>query len=410
MHTKHDQSVSQEQSFPVAAAAVMTNLKTSLAGVFDSCNCLDGTRPIDIARGLGIDMKLAWKSSHLANATQPFDSVRHLPGIAGMRILLDAASVRGGDPMVIGRTLESFKAVQTFITKNCGSRRAFESMVAGLDELGDRRLEQEYRRSLFHGARSVWGLKADVLHRIDVLFPSSIKGLIDCATIRTMGGARRLRGGVPLVFPRPEVVSDRGVESRTGLREPLDPSIRSEELPLVRSLCSGEVPKLQVLERDTGVIHEAPPLEAADPVPYTVSTGEVLRAVQPTVAHGESHGICQLMRLRIPSPLAVFDILVEEELLDPGVKPDSYLASELHVSANFIRNLRNVRLPVSMRSVEIKDGEVPTVAGMDGMGDRLDLALAAAGQPRSRFRWFRLELEYPPICSLIAFECQQSIA
>ena len=410
MQPAEQEIVSQGQSFPVAAAAVMTNLKTSLTGVFESCSCLDGTRPIDIARGLGIDMKLAWKASHLANATQPFDSVRHLPGIAGMRILLDAASSRGGDPRVIGRTLESFKAVQAFISKNCGSRRSFESMVAGLDELGDRRLEQEHRRNLFHGARSVWGLKADVLHRIDVLFPSSIDRLIDCATIRTLGGTRRLRGGVPLVFPRPRVVDDRGVESRTGLREPLDPSVRMGELPLVTSLCSGEVPKMQVREREEGVIYEAPPLEVADAVPYTVSTGELLRAVQPTMVHGDSHGIYQLMRLRIPSPLAVFDILVDDDLLEPDVMPDSYLASELHVSANFIRNVRHVRLPVSIRSVEVKEGEIPEVSGMDGMKDRLDLALEAAGRPRSKFRWFRLELEYPPICSLIAFECEQTFS
>ena len=410
MQHTHQKSVSPAEHFPVAAAAVMTNLKTSLAGVFDSCSCLDGTRPIDIARGLGIDMKLAWKASHLANATQPFDSVRHLPGIAGMRILLDAASSSGGDHRIISRTMECFREVQDFISKNCGSRRAFESMVAGLDELGDRRLEQEHRRNLFHGARSVWGLKADVLHRLDVLFPSSIDRLIDCVTIRTIGGGRRLRGGVPLIFPRPRVVDDRGVESRTGLREPLDSSVQHGELPIVRTLCSGDVPEMKMREREEGIIYEAPPLEVADPTPYTFSTGELLRAVQPTVVHGDSTGIYQLMRLRIPSPLAVFDILIDDELIESDVKPDSYLASELHVSANFIRNVRHVRLPVSIRSEEIQNGRVPEVAGMDKMEERLDIALEASGRPRSRFRWFRLELEYPPICSLIAFECEQPLA
>ena len=403
-----DNEILADQSFPVAAATVMTNLKTALSGVFASCECLEGSRPIDIARGLGIDMKLAWKASHLANATQPFDSVRHLPGIAGMRILLDAAVSRGGDPRIVSRTLESFKAVQSFISKNCGSRRAFESMVAGLDELGDRRLEQEHRRTLFHGARSVWGLKADVLHRLDVLLPSSIDDLLDCVTIRTLGGARRLRGGVPLVFPRPSVVDDRGVESRTGIREPLDTSVGRGELPIVKDLCEGDVPKMQVSKREEGVIYEAPPLDVADPQPYTVSTGELLRGIQPTVVHGDSHGIYQLMRLRIPSPLAIFDVLIDGNLLEPGVKPDSYLASELHVSANFIRNVRHVRLPVGIRAMEIEGEEMPETPGLNGVESRLDLALAAAGRPRSCFRWFRLELEYPPICSLIAFECEQT--
>ena len=277
--------------------------------------------------------------------------------------------LRGGvrQPPCFG-ALEAFKSVQAFISKNCGSRRAFESMVAGLDELGDRRLEQEHRRNLFHGARAVWGMKADVLHRLDVLSPSATDGLLDCATIRTLAGTRRLRGGVPLVFPRPRVVDDRGVESRTGLREPLCRSVKAGDFPVVQELSDGDVPALKIRETNEGVLFEAPPLEAADPAAFTVSTGEVLRAVQPTKAQAESHGIYQLMRLRIPSPLAVFDVLVQQDLLEPDVQPDSYLASELHASANFVQNVRRVRLPVNIRSSEITDGSIPEVAGLNGVG------------------------------------------
>ncbi|MCP4835943.1 MAG: hypothetical protein GY895_14405 [Phycisphaera sp.] len=400
---------SEEKSFPIAAAAVMTDLKNALAAVLESANGVDGNRPIDISRGLGIDMKLAWKASHLANATQPFDSVRHLPGIAGMRIMLDAAAARGCEAAVVLRALEAFKSVQAFISKNCGSRRAFESMVAGLDELGDRRLEQEHRRNLFHGARAVWGMKADVLHRLDVLSPSSTEGLLDCATIRTLAGTRRLRGGVPLVFPRPRAVDDRGVESRTGLREPLCPSAKPGDFPIVEALSEGSVPALKIRQSTDGVLYEAAPLEDADPGPFIVSTGEVLRAVQPMKAQGDSHGIYQLMRLRIPSPLAVFDVLVHHDLLEPDVQPDAYLASELHASANFVQHVRRVRLPVNLRSSELTDGSIPEIEGLNGLGRRLDLSLGTFGRTLEDFRWFRLELEYPPICSLIAFECEQPV-
>ena len=80
-----------DESFPQAAAAVMTELTTALTAVIEGCDRVPGSRPIDISRGLGIDMKLAWKASHLANAAAPFDAVRHLPGAAGVRILLNAA-------------------------------------------------------------------------------------------------------------------------------------------------------------------------------------------------------------------------------------------------------------------------------------------------------------------------------
>ena len=44
------------------------------------------------------------------------------------------------------------------------------------------------------------------------------------------------------------------------------------------------------------------------------------------------------------------------------------------------------------------------VQGLSGMSERI--ALAASVCELSEFRWFRMELVYPPVCSLIAFECE----
>ena len=62
-----------------------------------------------------------------------------------------------------------------------------------------------------------------------------------------------------------------------------------------------------------------------------------------------------------------------------------------------------------MRTTELSGDTLPGVVGIDSgaMAGRLDLAIDAAGLPRNSFRWFRLQVEYPPICSLIAFECEQ---
>ncbi len=280
-------------------------------------------------------------------------------------------------------------------------------MIAEIQEAGDRPPAQADRKRLFEGARSVWGLKADLVHRMDVLHPCSIEGLLDCVTIRTLAGVRRLRGGVPLVFPRPRVVDDRGMESRSSLREPLDADTEVGAFPIVGSLCDGPIPALRMQAREEGVIFEAPPLENADASSFTVVTGEVLRAAQPTRVRGDSHGIYQLMRLRVPSPLAIFDVLVHASLVDQGVQPDSYLASELHVSASFIQNVRRVRLPVGIRLHEVPVDSTPGLDSKGGIQERLDIAMEASGGRREEFRWFRLEVEHPPICSLMAFECEQ---
>jgi hypothetical protein len=385
----------------------MTDLRSALTRLISDCHQVGGTRPIDISRGLGIDMKLAWKMSHLAEAARPFDSARHVPGGAGMRIFLDAAGDRGADPDDVKRTEAAFAKLQAMIAEYCGSRKAFETMVSEIQEAEDRPPALADRERLFEGARSVWGLKADLIHRMDILHPCRVEGLMDCVTIRTLAGTRRLRGGVPLVFPRPRVVDDRGMESRSSLRESLDSGLEVNAFPVVESLCDGPLPTLRPKERDQGIIFEAPPLGGADPSSFTVVTGEILRAAQPTRVQGDSHGIYQLMRLRVPAPLAIFDVLIHDSLVDPGVQPDSYLASELHVSASFIHNVRGVRLPIGIRPREIERTQFPELDSKGGIQARLAIATRALDCRREDFRWFRLEVEYPPICSLVAFECEQ---
>lgn len=385
----------------------MTHLRSALAALLGGCDSVTGTRPIDISRGLGIDMKLAWKMSHLAEAARPFDSARHLPGMAGMRIFLDAARRREADSGDLKQTEDAFESVQKVIAEYCGSRKVFEAMVTEIQKAEDQPPEQADRERLFEGARSVWGLKADLIHRMDILHPCRVEGLLDCVTIRTLAGIRRLRGGVPLVFPRPRVVDDRGMESRSDLREPLDPGVDPNAFPTVGTLCDGPLPTLHAQTRAEGTIYEALPLDGPDSLSFTVVTGEILRAAQPTRVQGDSHGIYQLMRLRVPSPRAIFDVLVHESLVDHDVQPDSYLASELHVSASFIHNVRRVRLPIGVRRREIKANETPDLDSKGGTSARLEIAMQAADCRREDFRWFRLEVEYPPICSLIAFEFEQ---
>ncbi|MEE2972331.1 MAG: hypothetical protein VX672_04330 [Planctomycetota bacterium] len=401
-HLQHD--APNTDSFPVAAAAVMTRLTRSLARVLEGADVVHGMRPIDISRGLGIDMKLAWKASHLANSAQPFDAVRHLPGLAGMRILLDAAVAGGAPRPLAAESLAAFTAVQEVISERCGSRRSFESMISGLDGPGDSRLEEEHRKLLYEGASSVWGMRAETLHRMDVLFHSKSEGLLDCLTIRTMAGFRRLRGDVPVLFPRPKVLDDRGVESRTGKREPIDSSVGPDELPVVRSLARGPVPVIRKKRSSTDVVFEATRSDVADPEPFSIATGEFLRKVQSTRVSGDSHGIYQMMRLRIPAVRAVFDILIHGDVLGPDIAPDTYLGSELHASAALLRDLRQVRLPITVKTEELGVTDEKYVQGLSGMSERI--ALAASVCELSEFRWFRMELVYPPVCSLIAFECE----
>ena len=155
-------------------------------------------------------------------------------------------------------------------------------------------------------------------------------------------------------------------------------------------------------------IYEASARDTADPGPFTIVTGETLRAVQPTRVSADTHGIFQLMRLRIPAELAVFDVLVHDDLLEAVVEqPDTYLASDLHGPVQGVGDVRRVRVPVPLRAEPIPTGTLPDGEGLVDVERILELAMGAAKERLDRFRWFRIGLTYPPISTTIAFECQQ---
>lgn len=385
----------------------MGELSSALAAALDQCGRVLGNRPIDISKGLRIDMKLAWKASHLANTTSALEAVRHVPGVAGMKILVDGLAACDVPAPAVERLESAFEVFRSLIATTAGSRRAFESMVAGIDVSRDRRLETEHRRLLFDGASSVWGMRAEAVQRMDVLFPSSIVGLLDCVTVRAVCNARRLRESVALPFPRPRIVDDGGTQLSNVLDEPLDPDVEPGAFPILADLCRGEIPSFRRRPTNGGGVHEAEPSDSADAVPFTIASGETLRAVQPTRVGSSTHGIFQLMRLRIPAARAIFDVLVHEDLVEDHVEPEVYVASDLHGAAEGVGEIRRVRLPLDLRARVIPLRETPVIPDTIDVGEISARALKVAGHPLERFRWFRMELAYPPISTTLAFECEQ---
>ena len=349
-------------------------------------------------------MKLAWKVSHLVTSASPFDAVRHIPGLGGVQIVGEAAIGRGAPASRIARLEASYSDLRRFITEEAGSRRNFESMVAGIEQSRDRRLEQEQRRQLFEGASAVWGVQCQTLYRLDLLFPSSITGLLDCATIRTMGEVRRLRGGVPIPFPRAQNIDDHGQSMANVKEEPIDGSVRAGEFPIVPALCSGDVPAFEPRRAvSRRRVDEAAAIDTGDPAPFTLTIGEVLRAVQPDQVSDGSHGIFQLMRLRMPAVRVAFDVAVHRDLLDESSAPDVSFTSDLHGAATEIVDIQRVRISLTPDVREFVPRGTRTLSGIGPLTRHYELALAASGCSKDDFRWFRLELSYPPISTTLCF-------
>ncbi|MCH2161501.1 MAG: hypothetical protein MK085_06465 [Phycisphaerales bacterium] len=389
------------------AREVVSAFTGSVMELLEATPSVEGNRPIDIARGLGVNMKLAWKMSHLATVASALDAVRHIPGSQGIRIVRDAAATHGCPEAICARLNQTFVKLQEFISAQAGSRRAFESMIAGVEESRDRRLEAELRRQLFEGGTSVWGIRAGCYHRLDALSPSRTTGLLDCSTLRSFIDVRRLRGGVSMNISRAANIDDGGIASQPAQDEPLDASVSPGSFPLIHAFSSGEVPVFQAQEHPYGLIdYVANRQEHADSAPFSIATGEVLRAVQPIRVSKRHHGIFQLSRLRIPTEQVLFDILVHKDLLRPNVQPEAYLAGDMQSTSLGIGALRRERLPVQVTVREVLGKLSKVMVGDETVESRMKTAIAPLDAEIAEFNWYRLEVTHPPIPTSLAFECE----
>lgn len=394
-------------TFPQVANDALDALTAALSGLVEVIPDLQRRRPSDISRALDVDMKLAWKVSHLAKSPSAVAAVRHLPGQAGMQIFLDAARRRGCPGAQVAETEEAFGRLWEFIRRTAGSRQSFEAMMVGVQGARDRTLEREHRRRMYEGASSVWGVQCETIYRMDVLYPSRTAGTMDYLTLRTLGDARRLRAGVSIPFPRHRNIDKTGTAQPITDADPIDPAVSPSDLPIVRSLCEGTVPPFPMRTFAAGVQRfESPVSMHPDSAPFTVVTGEVLRAVQPARMSEDCPGIFKLMRVRIPSVRLTFDVLVHRDLVEDDVTPDVALLSDLNPLPRGVVDVHRESLPLTPKMTPLEPAELQSAYAIGPLDGYIDAAFNQAAGRKDDYRCFRLEMSYPPVATTVMFECQ----
>ena len=134
---RYDPAMSRPRAAHEASGAApvriaLLELKSAMQELLSAVPGLAGFRPVDIESALGIDLKLAWKVSHLAHAGDPFDAVRHLPGDLAGSIVAEAARQRGVPAARIAAMRKALAIVQELGTAWAGSKRAFVLLSANL--------------------------------------------------------------------------------------------------------------------------------------------------------------------------------------------------------------------------------------------------------------------------------------
>jgi hypothetical protein len=287
-------------------------------------------------------------------------------------------------------------------------------MAAGLAAGSDMRIDVEHRRQLYLGGSYVWGVRARLSLRLDVLGPSAKGKRLDCATVRGVVDLERLRADAPWQLEAPLVLDDKVTKPSTCTAEPIElhgesgASRRSSAKGpfLMHEFCSDPLPECRFITTPGGV----PAVELAEGAMgsegrLTLFHGTLLRNVQPAQTSRRHHGIFQLSKQRTPVERAIFDLCVHESLLQQSPQPEAILYSDLLHSSGVRLHAATDRIPAGLEVLSLGAGARRLKLAHYERHSELALSIfERTGWNPAQFHVFRVEAPYPPVPSTLALE------
>ncbi len=373
----------------------------------EAVGCLIDQLPIDltdgptqVARGLKVDTKLAWKISHLLEETNLFEAGRYVPGAAAFRRLLRAVAPHRPPEKLVRAVRSASAEFEAMARSQAGDRRSFDLMLAGQTEGAQLRAELEQRKAAYHSNGFLWGVQARAQIKTAIIAPSADPNRFDAALINGFIGLRRIRTHVPWRMTSTYSVNDHGEVRSVFDREPLDPDGISADgeitAPLLTKFCTNPLPKLGLVTRKDGAVDfglvKGPLGKSAS---ETCLMGEIIRAAEPRfqVPGFEFNAI--YMRLRTPCEVIVLDALVDRELFDSAIY-QARLFSDLFAGQLLTQHLDCDELALH----ETVDQLGPGIDGarlpfMPRYREMLQYVFDRTGWPADRFMLHRVRIEYP---------------
>ncbi len=390
--------------FGEAASACLRDAQAALTDLLDDIG-LAGARPTEIGRALGVDKTLAWKISRFVEEPDAVGAARHMPGSAGVEIVLKAAADRGVADARVDAVRSADERLRAFVRRHAGDRRSFEAMLArgGRDD----RIESEERRALYKSGSAVWGVRAKAQFLVLALRPSRHDpDAIDVIQLGGMAGFERLRADVPWIIRRLTNRTDTGASSTGFAREPLDPEgvqPGGQGLPLIPRFCSRPLPEIRQFRADDGTVYDeiAPgPVGRHGAVSFV--TGEIYRAAIPLRWSGDNREGRYTLAVRTPVEGVVFDLLLHRDLThfgEPSTRVFGLLEDRPGVGVG--------GAPMYEPEPAQRLGSPPVFQcpRLSGHAAMVAGALAMAGWDPEAFRGYRSELDFPPAPCRVMLVC-----
>ncbi|MEQ9616869.1 MAG: hypothetical protein RLN60_02415 [Phycisphaerales bacterium] len=394
--------------FESAASDVLRSARGAFTDLLTEAG-LGAARPATVAKALGVDNKLAWKVCRFVHDPDELTAFRHLPGAAGIELVLRAASEAGISTTHVSKVRRADLELREFVQRSAGDRHTFEVMVtshAGIDA----RASLEQCRQLYRAHAAVWGVRARVQAMTLFIRPSDVdETKLDIVQVSGLVGLERLRPSVPWIVRVLRAGNDSGSESYRMIREPLDASgSESGGMPLLREFCSDPLPELHQFEDANGWIYD----ELAPSVPgragaVNCMTGEIHRRVVPRYREPENTQARYHMGVRTPVEASLFDVYIHKSLDHFGdMRMNVFGLLENRPAWGGNETLGEPVLESASARVL---GSPPVVATprLAHYGQLIDRSLALCGWgPASEFRGYRAEVEYPPAPCKVMLSCE----
>lgn len=363
-------------------------------------------RGVDLVSQYGIDLKLAWKTVRILNSSDPFESVRYLPGPAGVRILCEALKSVGTSSASVDVVQAAYENVKRVGTTWAGDSRGFELMAAGLAKQRDPQMDQEHRKAHFFSGSYIWGIRAKSMLRIDILNPARDGRNAEAFTARGYFDVERLRTDAPWYVEIPYCKDDNATHQMRADYEPIDPAgTVSNAAYLWRRFCSAGMPVMKppAIQREIQVV-ELPVGAVGVECRFSLVHGVIFRGELPIRRTADNAVAWLMLKVQTPCERAVHDIWIHRDLIDIGWKPSGAMYCVIDGwRGNYSAQNRD-KLPFEYEVRELATGKRGSkVEGIPAAEEMVDAAFERTGWNRKNFAHFRVEAIYPPFPCAMTF-------
>lgn len=358
--------------------------------------------PQVVSRQYGINRNLTWKLARIINASNPFDTLNHLPGEQGVELAIKAFEKAGAPDRALALIRSSMDRLRQIIAEHAGTREHLELTLESMGVLDRETGAERGREMAFRGNSSVWGIQADVRFTLALLAPGRGPGTADLAMVSGLVGFRRLRPGVQWKLFQFRASDDRGRMAAATDLEEFEEKGPGDAPWCIREFCSAGMPRLIERPGPDSTDYLLPGGPVGRQASFDVYYGNVRRNLPMIGTAADQFGSAAAM-ITLPVATLVFDLIVHRDIampVEPEVVVIGYPGGGL---SDPTMQAEQNRLPNNDRLVELA-GSPPAVytPAVPNAARILERAFARMGATPSEFRGRRLQAQYPPMNSVYA--------